>query len=102
MKKGIIITSSVVVGIGTLLYFFYKRPKGMITINSDGSGTARLGNKVGDFSKGECVEMTTWNQWTLTACSDHRTVEHLGKIMLDGGITQYDGGDSYLTIIHNK
>jgi hypothetical protein len=102
MKKGIIITSSVVVGIGALVYLFYKRPKGMITINNDGSGTARLGNKTGDFIKGECVKITTWNQWTLDACSDHRTLRHLGKTMIAGGITKYDGGSSDLIIIHNK
>jgi len=102
MKKGLIITSVIVVGIGTLGYFYTRRPKGTIIINSDGSGTAKLGNKQATFKKGMGVELNTWNGWSLSASSDRRTLRRYGQIYEDGQIGQYDGGSSNVEIIHNK
>lgn len=102
MKKGLIITSVIVVGIGTLGYFYTRRPKGTIIINSDGSGTAKLGNRTSTFKKDTGVVLTTWNGWSLSASSDRRTLKRYGQIYEDGGISQYDGGSSSVKIIHNK
>jgi hypothetical protein len=102
MKKGLIITSVIVVGIGTLGYFFTRRPKGTIIINSDGSGTAKLGNKTGTFEKGQGTMLTTWNGWSLSVSSDRRTLRRYGTTYEDGKIGQYDGGSSSVKIIHNK
>jgi len=102
MGKGLIITSVIVVGIGALGYFYTRRPKGTIIINPDGSGTAKLGNRTGTFEKGQCVSLTTWNQWTLDACSDYMSLERFGTTYTEGGITEYFLGTSDVKIIHNK
>ena len=102
MKKHIVITSAIVLTIGTLGYFYMKKPKGTIIINSDGSGTAKLGNKIANFEKDTGVVLKTWNGWELSAGASSMTLRHFGKTYEQGDITQYMGGSSNVEIIHNK
>ena len=102
MNKKYLIIGGVVLGLGAFAMAFLKRPKGTIIINPDGSGTAKLGNRTGAFEKGECVSLTTWNQWNLDACSDYMSLERFGTTYQEGGITEYFLGTSDVEIIHNK
>jgi hypothetical protein len=101
MKKKVLIASTVV-GVGILAYLFIKRPKGTIYINPDGSGNVDFGNKPSSFEKGQCVEVSTWNGWRLNACADYRKISRFGTTYIEGGISEYDLGDSQLEIIHIK
>ena len=99
--KGIIIGASVV-SLVVFVKMYMTRPKGKIYINEDGSGNVIFGGKTRFFKENEVVEIRTWNGWKLHASSKHITLANGKKTIEDGVITPYDGGSSYIEIIHSK
>lgn len=102
MKKDALVISLIGLGLGTLGYFYTRRPKGTVTINPDGSGTIKLGNKSADFEKGMGVVVKTWNGWELSGSATGILLRHYGKIYEQGGITQFYGGSTNVQVIFKK
>lgn len=83
MKKNtkIFLLSFTAFAMGVGIYFYMKKPKAMVKINSDGSGYAQFGNQTKPFSKDGSVLLKSFNGFEMTASKDLVTIKRFGKIV---------------------
>lgn len=85
----------------TAYILWNKQPKAELTINSDGSGIIKLGNKTATFSPITAVQLRKYG-WLFQASKNSFILKKGSKTIQEGGITPYTSGQQGSVFIVNN
>ena len=80
-KKIFMILGGAVVLTGVVLFFI--KPKAIVTLRKDGTGTLQLGGSTKDFKLGTSADLTSWNGYELHILNEEIWLRKWGRDLLD-------------------
>ena len=76
-KKVFLILGGAVVLTGVVLFFI--KPKAIVTLRKDGTGTLQLGGSTKDFKLGTSADLTSWNGYELHILNEEIWLRKWGR-----------------------
>jgi hypothetical protein len=80
-KKIFMILGGAVVLTGVVLFFI--KPKAIVTLRKDGTGTIQLGSSKKDFKLGTSADLTSWNGYELHILNEEIWLRKWGRDLLN-------------------
>jgi len=80
-KKIFMIVGGAVALTGVVLFFI--KPKAIVTLRKDGTGTLQLGRSTKDFKLGTSADLTSWNGYELHILNEEIWLRKWGRDLLD-------------------
>lgn len=67
----------------TGIVLFFIKPKAIVTLRKDGTGTLQLGGSTKDFKLGTSADLTSWNGYELHILNEEIWLRKWGRDLLD-------------------